>query len=699
LEFRRGNYRVLSIIFIILVATLGLPINTARAQVQNISVEKLVDSSHYKETFFIITMDGVTYHIIVKANITIVGNETLIDLSATLLNPHNATVLASAAIPDTLSDHPFVGQVEAIHFHISEEYVENLAYLILPIVLIVTLIVQVYLIFEYISITALMILLNMAPFVWASVPYVLWTMLRYDSNNDDTGKHTWWPYPDDIYHLGSFDWYIPYLPIGYHLDLVMNGHYYVATSWSWWEIQKHNVYAPWPLNWLVLFSYFDVHWIRQRAGPPPPKQAPIASFEWSPNQPTAGEEVVLTSTSYDPDGSITGYHWWLGDGTENTAKNFTHVYANSGNYTAILQVTDNDGLTGNVNHTIIVQPRPEARIRVIPEKMQLDVPTGHSVAEIFVARESLNQTDLLEVTFQASDFRNPDGDIISSGNITFSRNGITITKGTSTNITAIFNAPLAVPIGWYNGNLTASSENGGNATIFVDLYVFGPPIANFTWSPLIPKTSESVVFDASSSMPTAKPISDYLWDFGDGGKTTGKMATHTYVSSGIYTVTLNVTDSEGLWDIEQKQIEVVQPHGPKAEFTAVPETANIGQLVKFDATTSQPGWNGTNQMPITEYRWDFEDSNKTTVTTPTIYHAFSSSGIYYPTLTVYASGATPETDATTHRVVVTSVPVGGYSVSLTRYSTAMPSSVYLALLIMLSVVFTTVRRKTRKKNG
>jgi len=48
-------------------------------------------------------------------------------------------------------------------------------------------------------------------------------------------------------------------------------------------------------------------------------------------------------------------------------------------------------------------------------------------------------------------------------------------------------------------------------------------------------------------------------------------------------------------------------------------------------------------------------------------------------------------------VVSTSLPVGGYSVSLTVHSIAMPSSVYLALLIMLSAVFTTVRRKTRRK--
>jgi PKD repeat protein len=102
-------------------------------------------------------------------------------------------------------------------------------------------------------------------------------------------------------------------------------------------------------------------------------------------------------------------------------------------------------------------------------------------------------------------------------------------------------------------------------------------------------------------------------------------------------------------------------------------------------------------MPITKYSWDFGDGNKTDTITPIIYHAFSSSGIYYPTLTVNASGATPETDSITKRVLIISTPVGGYSVSMTQHNMSMPSSVYLALLIMLSAVLTTVRRKKRKE--
>ncbi len=254
--------------------------------------------------------------------------------------------------------------------------------------------------------------------------------------------------------------------------------------------------------------------------------------------------------------------------------------------------------------------------------------------------------------------------------------------------------------GNYNVTLEVVDSNGftGNVTHIISVQPARAPIPNFTWNPLTPKVGESVTFDASSSTPGVT-ILDYEWNFGDGQTASDQTATHTYTDATNYTVTLNVTDSNGLWDIEQKQVQVVQPHGPKAEFSAVPETANADDLVKLDAATSQPGWNGTNQMPITEYRWDFGDGNETTTTAPIIYHAFSSSGVYYPTLTAYASGATPETDVITHRVAVFSVPVGGYSIAIKLYSTAIPTSLHLIMLIVLSVFLTAARRKTRRKKS
>jgi PKD repeat protein len=144
----------------------------------------------------------------------------------------------------------------------------------------------------------------------------------------------------------------------------------------------------------------------------------------------------------------------------------------------------------------------------------------------------------------------------------------------------------------------------------------------------------------------------------------------------------------------------VPPYGPTAEFTTTPETANVGESAKFDASSSQQGWNGSHKMSITEYRWDFGDGNKTTTYAPIVYHSFTDSGNYYVTLTVYSPGATPETDAVTHKVTIVTVPVGGYSVPLSTPTKANPLTVGLFISAILAPIFTAAirRRRCRKKN-
>jgi len=143
---------------------------------------------------------------------------------------------------------------------------------------------------------------------------------------------------------------------------------------------------------------------------------------------------------------------------------------------------------------------------------------------------------------------------------------------------------------------------------------------------------------------------------------------------------------------------VIAPYSPIANFTEYPETPYVHQPVYFDASTSKPGFNGTHTCPITEYRWDFGDGNKTTTTTPIIHHIYERAGIYYVTLTVYAPGATPETDSKTHRITVISIPVGGYSLPIQLPTTAIPVTVHIALLTILMAIFLTIKQKTKRKH-
>jgi PKD repeat protein len=75
------------------------------------------------------------------------------------------------------------------------------------------------------------------------------------------------------------------------------------------------------------------------------------------------------------------------------------------------------------------------------------------------------------------------------------------------------------------------------------------PYANYTYTPLKLNqvVNQSITFNASSAWtfdPTAAIIS-YEWSFGDGTNGTGEITNHTYQSPGNYSVSLEVTDSDG----------------------------------------------------------------------------------------------------------------------------------------------------------
>jgi PKD repeat protein len=182
-----------------------------------------------------------------------------------------------------------------------------------------------------------------------------------------------------------------------------------------------------------------------------------------------------------------------------------------------------------------------------------------------------------------------------------------------------------------------------------------PPQAAFTYYPVGSYVNMNITFDATGSTAEGYYVTivDYQWDFGDGTpmiSTPNNITFHTFSLVNNYLVTLNVTDSQGLWSTTSKIITVLPPTGPKADFTWYPSTPKPNQPGTFDATSTKLGWNGTDHPPIVNYVWDFGDGNVVGGYYPTIVHVYTTLGKYAVGLSVTDAGGF--TDNTTHIVSV-----------------------------------------------
>jgi len=73
---------------------------------------------------------------------------------------------------------------------------------------------------------------------------------------------------------------------------------------------------------------------------------------------------------------------------------------------------------------------------------------------------------------------------------------------------------------------------------------------------------------------------------------------------------------------------------PTANFTYRPSSPRPNMTVTFDASTSLPGFNGTHNIPIVNYTWDFGDGKIATVPNPVITHKYTTNDTYTVNLTV-----------------------------------------------------------------
>lgn len=135
-----------------------------------------------------------------------------------------------------------------------------------------------------------------------------------------------------------------------------------------------------------------------------------------------------------------------------------------------------------------------------------------------------------------------------------------------------------------------------------------------------------VVFSATLS---GTPMTDYIWDFGDGTTGSGPYITHTYANGGVYYACLTVNDT-------LKTCSATYCDSVRTTFDSTNTFCNASFDYKFDGSGSVSfAALNSNPMSGAYYQWDFGDG--TTGWGGLTSHQYSQPGYYLACLSVIDS--------------------------------------------------------------
>jgi PKD repeat protein len=162
-----------------------------------------------------------------------------------------------------------------------------------------------------------------------------------------------------------------------------------------------------------------------------------------------------------------------------------------------------------------------------------------------------------------------------------------------------------------------------------------------------------VLFSSSGSIGGSEgTIVSRYWTFGDGDVSSQKNPTHTYTSSGMYTVTLKVANNYGQTDNDTTTatiIELSPDQTPPVADAGGPYSGVVGSPIIFDGSGSNDS-DGT----IVSYGWNFGDGTTGTGITPI--HTYTTAGNYTVILTVADNETLTHSNSTTANINVSGPP-------------------------------------------
>ncbi len=300
------------------------------------------------------------------------------------------------------------------------------------------------------------------------------------------------------------------------------------------------------------------------------------------------------------------WSWNYGDATTNdTTQSPSHIFANPGNYTVSLLVTNVFGCTNSSSQTVTVLPQPVADFNF----------------NTVCARQSVQ---FMDATVGAA---------MTNWHWDF---------GDGTPISTVQNPIHIYTLGGnYNVTLIVGNSSGCADTIVKPVIVNTVPTPLFTANIGCLGTITNFTDQSTDSVA----ISTWFWDFNDGNNSTSQSPNYQYLAIGNYNVTLTVTNISGCDSSITLPVNINPV--PVAAFTS--DTICLGAATVFaDVSTGSPS----------QWTWNFGDGSAVNTTeNPT--HAYATAGTYSVSLLV-ANGSTC-LDSIIHNVIVKPLPTAAFA--------------------------------------
>ncbi len=376
--------------------------------------------------------------------------------------------------------------------------------------------------------------------------------------------------------------------------------------------------------------------------------SPIADF-LVPNQINCPDETVTFVSNSS--GAGLSYVWDFGDGSGSTMANATHTYLNAGDYTINLKVTDVNGCKDSILRVNFVSVRPlkasftadSTYASCPPLKVDFNSdsskvhpgttwqwsfgngagasqpnpahtytqPGVYDVRLVLIAPSGCSDTllvpQMIEIEGPVANFTFDPKEGCPGTVVNFAAQSAVVIDyqwyfddgNTAMGPQASYAYPLS---GNYHPALLVEDSTGCKVfTVSNDsVIIYQVPVPAFTANKSLLCESGDITF---VNQTPAVPGLTYTWDFGDGQTASQVNPTHTYASTGVYTVTLIVTTTQGCQDSIVKVNFIQVASKPTPEVVVADSAGCVPFGVTMEAIVP------SHQSPVTLYSWNFGDNS------------------------------------------------------------------------------------------